>query len=119
MGDNAASSAAAFGGAVNSAHKHASLFLLKLENDIKIPKSGIDVVINDVSVLLYQKIEKLRNGVAKNLRTRNIEFDTELDTLFQDPTIMNPFQGLHSEFLREKYYKEEMGLLVSVFSSVI
>lgn len=56
------------------------------------------------------------------LNNNGKQFDAELTAIFQKPHLTTPFRGLHSEFLRKKFYKEEMKLLVSAlvaFTTVI
>lgn len=37
----------------------------------------------------------------------------DLASIFQALSVMSPFRGLHSEFLQNKFYVNNMGLLVS------
>ena len=92
--------------------RSSSLFLMKLENEFKVSPSSLDGILEDMSLLLEDNTKFLQNKLAVTLSKKGIEYDSEIASIFQD-SITNPFQGLHTQYFREKYYREEMNLLVS------
>ena len=93
--------------------KQSALFLLNATAVRKVSKSTLDDLIGDISILLDSRIQLLREDISTALHDRGLEFDAELATVFQKPSLTAPFQGLHNEFLRKKFYREEMGFVVS------
>ncbi len=95
-----------------------ALFLLKTATVSKVSKNALDTLIGDISVLLEGRVQLLQEDISTALRHRGVEFDAELAAIFQKSHLIAPFKGLHSEFLRKKFYREKMSLLVSVQNSV-
>ena len=89
--------------------KTAALFLLKATTMCKLSKTALDQLIGDVSLFLSDKIQSLEKDVRAALHARNLELDEEFASVFQAPSVTCPFQGLHSEFLRRKFYINDMG----------
>ena len=98
---------------LDKSKRSTALFLMKLENEFKVSPSALDGIIEDMLLLLEDSTESLRNKLAITLSNKGIEFDVEIASVFKDSSVTNPFQGLHTEYFREKYYCEEMNLLVS------
>jgi len=93
--------------------KQSALFLLKTTAVRKVSKTTLDDLIGDISILMESRIQLLREDISTALHHRGLELDAELATIFQKPSLTAPFQGLHTEFLRKKFYREEMGFVVS------
>ena len=90
-----------------------ALFLMKAATVCKLSKSALDQLIGDFSLFLNEKVQSLEKEVRVALRGRGLELDADLASVFQSPSMTAPFQGLHTEFLRKKFYVDSMGLLVS------
>ena len=97
----------------NNQMKISALFLMKLENEFKVASTALDCIIEDVTTLLDNKIDSLRNKLFAKLSQRNIMFDSEINSVFESAVARNPFEGLRSEYFRDKYYQEELQFLVS------
>lgn len=91
-----------------------ALFLLKAKTVYKVSNTALNDLIGDISILLESRIQSLQEEISTTLDSRGLEFDPELALIFQKPSLTAPFQSLHSEFLRKKFFREKMGLLVSV-----
>ena len=95
-------------------HKRESaLFLWKAANVCKVSNSSLDIQIGDVSILLENQMRSIQADLSAILLEKGIEFDAELKAIFQKSNLITPFHGLDSNFLRTKFYRENMGLLVS------
>lgn len=94
--------------------RHSALFLLKATTVSKVSETALDNLVGDISILLDSRMQSLQEDISTALHHRGIEFDSELAAIFQNPSITVPFQGLSSQFLRKKFYREEMGFGVSV-----
>ena len=90
--------------------KISALFLLKLENEYKVASTALDCIIEDVTTLF----DFLRNEVFSKLSQKNITIDSEITSVFETAVVRNPFEGLCSEYFRDKYYREELQYLVSL-----
>jgi hypothetical protein len=88
-----------------------ALLLLKLENEFKLASTSIDCVIEDVTTLLDNKIDFLRTELAAILSQKKIVFDSEINSAFENAVARNPFEGLHTEYFRNKYYRQELHFL--------
>ena len=51
-----------------------------------------------MSLLLEDNTESLQNKLAVTFSKKGIEFDLEIASIFQDSSVTNPFQGLHTEY---------------------
>ena len=98
--------------------RHSALFLLKATAVSKVSETTLDNLVGDISILLDSRMQLLQENISSALCDRGLEFDTELAAIFQKPSITVPFQGLHSQFLRKKFYREEMGFEVSGYIHV-
>lgn len=93
--------------------RSSALFLMKAATVCKLSKSALDQLVGDFSLFLNEKVQSLEKEVRVVLRERGLEFDAELASVFQSPTMTTPFQDLQTEFLRKKFYVDSMGLLVN------
>ena len=100
---------------ITDKRKASALFLLKAKEVNKISQSGLNAIIQDFTTLLDQKINSLKVEVSRVLRQRGAEEDicTEILSLFSESWLQNPFNGLDTEFLQQKFYTEAFGLVVS------
>ena len=89
--------------------KQSALFLLKATAVRKISKTALDDLIGDIAILLDSRIQLLQESISTALQYKGLEFDAELAAIFQKPSLTTPFQSLHNEFLRKKFYRGEMG----------
>ena len=67
------------------------------------------VMMDDVLVDIHGQIKKMfasTNGIPANSVA-------QLGRIFNDKKYREPFEGLHSEHLRSKYFEKHLGLIVS------
>ena len=96
--------------------KQMALLLLKIKEVRKVSQSALDGIIEDISLILQQTIGRLKASVNSCLQSHGMSvsvFDG-LSNVFNDPSILNPFDQLESKFLQEKFYREHLDLLVCV-----
>ena len=91
----------------------AALFIMKAKEVNKISQSSLNVLLQDVTTMLEQKISKLETDICRALATRGIEMDAELQSLFRKPELVKPFQGIDTEYLQRKFFREAFQLVVS------
>ena len=91
----------------------AARFIMKAKEVNKISQSSLNVLLQDVTTMLEQKISKLETDVCRALATRGIEMDAELQPLFRKPELVQPFQGIDTEYLQRKSFREAFRLVVS------
>lgn len=94
--------------------KQSALFLLKAKTVNKVSNTALNDLIGDFSILLESRIQSLQQELACTLSSRGVQLNSELASIIQKPSLTTPFQGLHSEYLRKKFFIEKMGLLVSI-----
>ena len=90
-----------------------ALFLLKLKEHRRVSQVAIDDVVEHSKRLFHMTIERAEAAVKAKVADAGFDPNLiELDTVFQD--ISDPFNGLHTSYLQEKYYNEKLGLVVSM-----
>ena len=94
--------------------RQSALFLLKAKTVNKVSNTALNDLIGDFSILLETRIQLLQQELTSALSARGLELDSELVSIMQKPSLTAPFEGLHSEHLRKKFFINNMGLLVSV-----
>lgn len=92
--------------------KHMALFLLKTTAVNKVSKTALNDLIGDITLLLERKTAKLQKDFIATLASKSIEFDDDFAGIFKNPSLTTPFEGLQSKYMRKKFFKEEMKLLV-------
>ena len=73
----------------------------------------LDGLVEDVTSLLQMKVLKLEADVCRVLDASGIEIDSQLSAVFHSHEVMSPFRGIETEFLQKKFYRENLGLVVS------
>ena len=74
----------------------------------------IDDIVEGIEAVLEQSVIRAKAGVRAKLATEGIDPDTVtgLDEVFLD--VIHPFNGLETGFKQEKYFRDVLGLLVSM-----
>ncbi len=94
--------------------KTLALFLLKTKEVHKVSQAAINGLLVDLTMLFQLYSTKIKLNVFSHMtNTASAISDPLLDMVFDSLQTFDPFAGIHSEYLQEKYYKEELGLLVS------
>lgn len=98
------------GGDVEIIKRSSTLYLLKLKEHYRIPQVALDYVVEGTKGLLSQTIQHVEAAVSSKLSESEMVLNG-LGDVFQN--VINPFEGIDTEFLQEKYYREQLGLIVS------
>ena len=91
-----------------SEKRQSALFLLKTLTISKVSETALDNLIGDVSVLLNRKIEKLKGKLIDVLDKKGVQFDDDVNAVFNDHELTSSFDGLHSEHYRKKYFVDAL-----------
>ena len=89
-------------------------FLLTLKENFKLPQSSIDYTVKAVEEITIFSANSIKHSVMNHLHTAG--FDHSHDHLFDacfSPT--NPFVELKTEYQQTKFFKEEFGVVVSMY----
>ena len=95
---------------VEQVSRSSALFLLKLKEQRWTSQVIIDNIVEGCKGLFTQKIDHVQAGVRAKLAD-TIE---GLDDIFKNVT--DPFEGIETCHLQEKYFRETLGLTVSLLS---
>ena len=89
-----------------------ALFLMKTREVSKVSQVCLNGLVEDVTSLLQRKVQQLEADVTRVLNTKGVEVDSQLTDVFRQHEQASPFQGIETEFLQKKFYREEFGLVV-------
>ena len=93
--------------------KKSALFILNLKEIRSLPESTVEHIVKETQKMFTHTVGRIRAGVNECISKSGAN-PTEIPNLAQFlADVQLPFQGLHSTFLREKYYKQQFGCLVS------
>lgn len=97
---------------VDKIRRQSALFLLQMKEKRFVSQAAIDDMIENTSSIFTSVLETVQAGVREQLSITGIDpTDVDLDVVFNNLT--DPFNGLESKYLQDKYYKECLGLIVS------
>ena len=103
------------GSLVNSRLNHnPAIFILKTKEVLNLSQSATNIILHDVAEIVQQTVTKLQARVCGVLSINSIDTNafTGLNEVFQDQTILDPFYGLHSEYMQQKYYQGHFMIVV-------
>ena len=91
-----------------------ALFLLKLKEHRRLSQVALDDIVEEWGGLFSHAVKRLSARVREKLSSSGIDVEDidGLDDMFED--IPDPFKGLKTRFLQEKYYRESLGLVVGI-----
>ena len=85
-------------------------FLLKVREEYRIPQSTLNKLINDVKGLWVVALDSIKIKLEKEVESMSSAIDIEsFKKCFEDSF---PLDGLESEYLQLKYYKQHFNYLV-------
>ena len=100
-----------------NSEKLAALFLLKMKEVYKLSQSSVDCLTTDMSEMLQKHDHSLKLKVKDLLSSSGIKVENYPQIVqflsHQDEELADPFKGLQSKFLQEKYFHENLALIVS------
>ena len=93
--------------------------MLKLKEQRRISQIALDDVVEGCRNLCSQVLECAESRVRAKLAESGINPDDidGLSSTFED--LPYPFEGIETSHLQEKYFRENLGLIVSIFRSCI
>ena len=91
-----------------------ALFILKTKEVLNLSQSATNIILNDVAEIVQQTVIKLEARVSCVLSSNSIDRNEVigLNEVFQDQTLLDPFYGLHSEYIQQKYYQDHFMIVV-------
>lgn len=93
-----------------------ALFLLKAKEIHKMSELALSDVMTDFTVMIDDILDDVYEDVEKKLKLHDISTgDIGLNEVFNNVKYKEPFSGLHSEYLRTKYFADHMQLVVYEF----
>lgn len=94
--------------------RSAALFLLRLKESKRLSQAAIDEIVSEWDALFSHTVQTLTANVRSKLSTAGIDYrEVEgLPETFED--VPSPFDGLESRYKQEKYYRDFLGLVVSI-----
>lgn len=98
--------------------KKGALFILNLKEVRCLSESSIEHIISETQKIFRHTIGHIKAGVNEciSMSGNNPSDMPNLTQFFT--TIEQPFNGLHSVFLRENFYRDELGCIVSYLEQV-
>ena len=78
----------------------------------RLTQVAVDYAVGSVNQMVSHVCEELHVSVVRTLQNNDIPIPTELNDTF---TLIDPFQGLATEYQQSKYYQEHFGLVVSSY----
>ena len=99
---------------VEEVRRSSALFILKLKEQRRISQVAIDDIVEGCKGLFTQTIDRVQAGVCAKLAEVGMDPDSieSLNDLFM--SITDPFEGIETCHLQEKYFRETFGLIVSL-----
>lgn len=92
--------------------RSSALFLLKLKEHHRVSQEAINDIVEDSRGLFVHQMERLKAGIRAKLAAEGLDpHSFGLDEVYKE--MMDPFSGINTFFLQEKYYRDEFNLIVS------
>ncbi len=94
--------------------RSSALFLLKLKEQRRISQVAVDEIVSGSRGVFIQSMERVQAGVRAKLAESGVDPGsiTGLDSVFTN--VPDPFGGIETCYLQEKYYREQLNLIVSI-----
>ncbi len=93
--------------------KKSALYILNLKEIRCLSESAVDHVVKETQKIFKHTVGRLRAGVYECIANSGTD-PSSIPNLTQFlSNVEHPFQGLHSIFLQEKFYREQLGCIVS------
>ncbi len=93
--------------------KKSVLFLMQLKEERLLTQAAVDDVVSGCKEVLGYTLSHIKAGVSRSLSKSGINFEDidGLDDVFSD--VSDPFVGLESAYLQDKFISQELGCIVS------
>ena len=121
-GTNSSSSAPSTFITMNDSLKRSTaLFTLKAKEVHKVSQKALDGLMEDFTLLIREVTDSLETDVRQSIgnATGGDDISDVLDQCFKKYSNLNPFDGLNSKHLQDKYYCESLEMLVLTYTSCV
>ena len=89
----------------------AALYILNLKEIHGLSESAVQHVVGETQAVFSHTFKRMKAGVGEHLSRSGIDVPQSLSEMFA--SVMDPFQGLSTTHLQEKYYREHFKCIVS------
>lgn len=93
--------------------KKSALYILNLKEIHGLSEVAVRNVIQETQLIFSHTVHRIKAGVSEHLSRSGIEAPSNLYEMFSD--VSDPFQGLHSTHLQERFYVEHLDCIVRTF----
>lgn len=90
--------------------RKAALYILNLKDVHGLSESAIEHIIREANSMHLHTLGRIRAKISDHLSRNSIDLD--LSDVYEE--VKNPFCGLDSTYLQEKFYREHFGCIVRV-----
>ena len=94
---------------VDALRKQSALYLLKMKEKRLLSQAAIDDIVENTSAIFDKTLKMAKAAFREKLADTGVDIDVD-ETLFG---LIDPFDGLKTKHYQEKYYLENLGLIVS------
>ena len=95
---------------VETQKRSSALFLLKLKETRHLTQVAINDIVEGARQIFHQTASRIHAGINEKLAAEGVA--TDVTTVFTN--LVDPFSGLETQYLQEKYFVEELSLIVSI-----
>lgn len=93
--------------------KCSALFILTMKEKFKLTQTAIDVALGQIQSIVTYALEDTKTNLQQAIATPVSDQPMLASDLLKYFDIsLNPFEGLHSEYMQNKFYEEEFHLVV-------
>ncbi len=103
------------GSDVEEIRRASALFLLKMKG---ISQVAVDDIVHNCKGLFSQTVDRIQAEVRAKLAESGVDPDTIDGLVSAFSTAIDPFEGIETHHLQEKYFRETLGLIVSYLEIV-
>ena len=92
-----------------------AMYILKLKEKYKLAQTTVDYILGDTEEIAGRLVSRLQHRLITTLSEAGVNA-LEIPgfrEVFEGPEVLRPFSGLNIEYLQDKYFRENMGLVVS------
>ena len=93
--------------------RSAAQFLLTLKEKYRVTQSVVDFAVGSVNQMVSHVCRELHHSVVRTLQENDIAIPAALS---ESIAPIEPFKDLVTEYQQSKYYREHLGLVVSLFT---
>lgn len=98
--------------------QQAALFLLKMKEKKFLTQSAIDELVEETGSIFDRTLSMFRAGIREKVAAAGVDpASLQLDRIFDELRLTDPFDGLKTKHYQEKYFREALQLIVSFRNS--